>query len=421
MTTLIVNYNELNNLTGTAKSLSKKLASRIDDYSNIRKKLDSISGGNNINQANYFIQKKNEKLQEKKDNIDAFIKRVSDFREEAKETDKRVARRISSDTYTFRKVNNISVSFFSCMALGLEEMARFWFGRDAVNIAKTMGRNIKYAIKDWYHDRGGKYYVNIAKDLALLGLAVAAIFVFPASSVKLLPILAHYFFGIFSIVDSGATLWYDFKALSEFNRTKNRAVADRIDEMGGDEAAEEIAVNWFNKDAKTGRIFYNALSLASIAYAFGKDFKSAKNLIGNFKTMKGSFASRTIKAYKESGFVTDAVTIRKGGERIQKLNKLNKVLKSFNISEKTAMNIAKTLALYEDIKTARDLVDYVDVIGKDGDKWKIKLPTVMEKTIEHTSELLVDTGVVPTENKQATRMPQLKKIEALKVPVMCTP
>lgn len=293
--TLTINFNQLNDVTGTARSLSKKLSKRADDYSGIKRNISGISTSrNNLYQSNYYIEKKIQKLQEKAEKIDNFSRTLSDFRDDVKETDKRVARRIKDDTKSFKKANDINVSVFAYIGVGLEDLAKAWFGRDFVNMFKSAVRSIKYEIKDWYHDEGGKYYVAIAKDFVSIALSVAAIVGMVASGAG----VAALFFAGFAAFNSMADFGYDIAATHKWETTDNRVLADRLDDSGGRELTCKISGGMmegvailFNQDRDEFReagetaagMVYGGLQIAETIYGINKvkDFLVGKKF--NFK------------------------------------------------------------------------------------------------------------------------------------------
>mgnify|MGYP004505903647 CR=1 FL=1 len=343
--TLIVNYGKIRDVTRTAQSLSNKISRRIDDYSGIKKNIAGVgTTRNNLSQSNYFIEKKIQKLRDKSEQIGYFKAAIADFGEEAKEADKRVARRITDDTKTFKQANSIRISVFAYIGVGLEDLAKGWFGRDIVNLIEAAGRRAKYDIKDWYHDKGGKYTVNIVKDAVKVAVAIAAFAALIGTGAG----LAAFFFAGFSIYSASAKFGYDVAAKHEFNTSGNRVIADRIDDSDGSEltmlicgkSAEGIAL-MFNQDSdeyrKNGeaigaylfggleiaQAFYNITKLKN--FIFGKDFKF-KALLDDIKynsnnakltelISKNVTDSSLIKTfrdygyYKNSTFITDKTPI----------------------------------------------------------------------------------------------------------------
>lgn len=314
MSTLTINFNQLNDVTGTARSLSKKLSKRADDYSGIKRNISGISTSrNNLYQSNYYIEKKIQKLQEKAEKIDNFSRAISDFRDDVKETDKRVARRIKDDTKSFKKANDINVSVFAYIGVGLEDLAKAWFGREIVNIFNSAVRSIKYEIKDWYHDRGGKYYVAIAKDFVAIALSVVAIVGLVASGAG----VAALFFAGFSAYNSMADFGYDIAATHKWKTTDNRVLADRLDDSGGRELTckisggmmEGIAI-LFNQDRDEFReageaaagVVYGGLQIAETIYGINK---VKKFLIGKKFDFKNFYSDLKINAQNGSLMAQD--------------------------------------------------------------------------------------------------------------------
>jgi len=420
MSTLIVNYYELSSLTSTAQSLSKKISTRINDYDSIRNKIRDMSGSSNLSQANYFIQKKNQKLQEKKDKIDSFIARVKDFKAEAAETDKRVARRIESDTRTFKKVNNISITVFNYIGIGFEAAVKSWFGRDTVNTLSRFGRNIKYVIKDFYHDMGGKYVVNVIKDFALLAISVAAVIIFPPAG-----IVAGIFAG-FAIYNATATLIYDVAALSDYIKTGNRSIADATDEKDGKDATRFIfggvaGVVGGDEEfwADVGGFLHSGMSVAALLYSLGKDFKDLKSAFTEYNKFDGSFFSKGLKALKKTYLTpefTPASDVKMSGIfRFQSY--VQKLIPSF--STNAAKKVAELIWMKDNMEAVTGINDYVNFIDfnwtLDSDRWELKVPDYF-KDIWDTGEDFVES-VGDFKDNKPTRLPPIKDMSNFKIPV----
>jgi len=416
MSTLIVNYSELSSLTSTAQSLSRKISSRIKDYDDIKNKISGMSGSSNLSQANYFIQKKNEKLQEKKDKIDSFITRVKDFKAEAAETDKRVARRIIADTRTFKKVNNINITFFNFVGIGFEATVKSWFGRDTVNTLSRFGRNIKYVIKDFYHDKGGKYVVNVIKDFAILAISVAAIVIFPPAGV-----VAGIFAG-FAIYNATATLVYDVAALTDYVKTGNRSIADATDEKGGKDATRFI----FGKTAgliggdqefwsDVGGVLHSGMSVAALVYTLGKNVKSFKGVYTDFKKLDGSFLGKGVAAFKKN-FFTSASDVKMSGV-FSFQSYAQKVMPSF--STDAARKVTQFVWARNNYKSFKNLTNYVNFVNFNGtfdsDKWKLKVPENYKNIWDKGKAFFKSFG--DFEDEKATRIPEIADMSNFKIPI----
>ena len=416
MSILIVNYNELSSLTSTAQSLSRKIGSRIDDYDGIISKIRNMSGSSNLTQANYFIQKKNEKLQEKKDKIDSFITRVKDFKTEAAETDRRVALRIESDTRTFKKVNNISITVFNYIGIGFEAAVKSWLGRDTVNTISRLGRNAKYVIKDFYHDKGGKYVVNIVKDFALLAISVAAVIIFPPSG-----IIAAVFAG-FGIYNATTSLVYDIAALKDYVTTGNRSIADATDEKGGKDATRFIfgkTAGLFGGDQEfwsdVGGFLHSGMSVAALGYSMGKNIKGFKGVYTDFKKLDGSFFGKGVEAFKKNFFTSASDVKMSGVFRFQ--SSVQKLIPSF--STNAARSVTQFVWARNNYKTFKTLTDYVNFVNFNGtfdsDKWELKVPENYKNIWDKGKGFFKSIG--DFNDEKATRIPPVTDMSNFKIPI----
>lgn len=414
MSTLIVDYNQYDSLVSTAKSMSKKISSRISDYSNIKSKMGNISTSrSNISQANYFIQKKNDMLQEKKDKIDAFEVKVTNFNTEAKSADKRVANRINSDIAALKKSKEISVSVFTYIEVGLEDLAKSWFGRDTLNSIKEFARNAKYTIKDWYHDAGGKYILNIALDVVLLALAVAVMVVFPPAT-----ILAAVFAG-FAVYNSVSSIGYDIMALNNFNKTGNRSTADAIDDKGGENTTrfvfgETAGLLKGDKEfwSDVGGVVHTGMSIAGLAYTLKGDYKNFQKSFAGFKKVDGAFISKFGKNF----FKPASEVSMSGIYRVQSI--AQKVIPSF--STNSAQKVAETAWIYKNYKVYDRLTGYINIVDNDlsldGVKGKVQVPSTLNDVWEKGGNLIKSFGGFSDNN--ATRIPKIKGLSNFKIPSM---
>ncbi|MDO5009346.1 MAG: hypothetical protein Q4E31_00845 [Intestinibacter bartlettii] len=264
---MIINYSELDGLSSTAKRLSDRYDGRIKELGKMRGKLNNLDVLNtgNLEQADLQLKNRISECEQKRNKIDIFKNKVEYLEQEAKNTDRKVAQRISQDTKYFKFKNNVKTGIGSHVLVylnkikdnklkGYETIIRLITGCTSEQFKEALSasfRNLKYNIKDWYYNKGGKYWVNIVKDF---GLTVAGGTLLIAAMVGL---------GAGLIVLAGgvaAIMWktyknfskyvYDIKALKEFNTTKNQARADKIDEKDNRELTKVLAGNL--SEATTG-------------------------------------------------------------------------------------------------------------------------------------------------------------------------
>jgi hypothetical protein len=174
---LVVDYGAISHLSSTATSLAKKFQKRVDDYEGIITGVNALpTSRNNLDNANYFIKKKNEQNHSKLNKLKAFQTRMNNFSEEAKATDKRVASRITKETKAFKKANNIKVNPLVVIGNSIMTTLFPWtktpLGRSIENWIEKGIRNTKYAIKDWYRNGGKQLLINIG-GVVLIVAAVA--------------------------------------------------------------------------------------------------------------------------------------------------------------------------------------------------------------------------------------------------------
>lgn len=293
-----VEYSKLSSVAGSAKRIAKKLDSRIDDYEGINKQLNKVPNGNrnNISSAVGSIKRKNSSLEEKMNALNSFAQRCYDFADRAKNVDKQVANRINRDTDKFKKTNNIQIKFTDAIKAGIDKWIRDYFGRygrwgrEAYAGFSEKLRDLKTNIKTWYEDQGGKYIVEIIKDVALLAVSIA---VFLAAPVTIIGAV----FAAFGFYKSACDIGYDTAAYISYKYDGNKARADRLDASGGREFLvdttgyileqmefDEDTVNTIQQGANVG---YSIMEAGSIIYSAYKGGKAINKGWKSFKEMSG--------------------------------------------------------------------------------------------------------------------------------------
>ncbi|MBU5337331.1 hypothetical protein [Intestinibacter bartlettii] len=300
---MIINYSELNGLSSTAKNLSDRYDDRIKELGKMRKKLNRLNVLNtgNLDQANLQLQNRINECEQKRNKIDIFKGKVDYLEEEAKNTDRRVAQRISQDTKYFKFKNNIKTGIGSHVLVylnkikdnkleGYETIMRLitgWTSEQFKEALNSSFRDLKYNIKDWYYDKGGKYWINIVKDFALTvaggTLLIAALVGILAGGADAIA---------WNTYKSGARYIYDVKALKEFNTTKNHARADRIDDKNHVDLTKAIGgiiAESHTGNREVGESIGSGISLGIDSYfLISSLYESGKEGIAEIKNFKGS-------------------------------------------------------------------------------------------------------------------------------------
>jgi len=312
MSVLVIDYRAIDRMTVTANSLVKKFQRRIDDLEGITKSVNSIPrSSSNLSNANYFIQKKQQKYQDKINKINGFKQKITEFSAHAQETDKRVASRITADTKTFMKLSNITVNPIIPVLNTLIGIyfpwtkTQWWRDKEAWIADKV--RDFKYGIKDWYRKDRNRYLVNIAKGVGIALIIVGVVAITTLSGGSALALLgataAAKFFTIFTLVSAACSFGYDVAAYNNYKKTHNRLSSNQLDKKGGSDAFGEALgevgygiaclrgrkdeANEYKKSGQSlGKITFSGLAIASGLYGLGKIGCDGYKLVKDFSTIK---------------------------------------------------------------------------------------------------------------------------------------
>ena len=272
MGALVVNYGVESSFHSAIKNAKSALNKRVDDYENIENRARNIpSTTGNCSNCAYYMRKKCQQLQGKIDKLNAFDRKVDGFIESVKETDKKVASRIKSDTKSFKKRTGIGKSSKSVWASICEGVGDFfsWVGEGAAKIWNN--------IKQWYEDN--KYWINIVVDAVLVVVAVAACIGTGGLALAV---------GVFFAVDAVCDLLYDGAAAYQYYVEGNEAEAERLSQKGGKDAYMLVGRyldNALGTDFIEGTMgaIHTGLSICAIGYSF---YKTGAQILKDFKLDK---------------------------------------------------------------------------------------------------------------------------------------
>lgn len=338
---MIINYSKLNGLSNTAKKAADRYNKRINQLEGFRKKLDELDTLNtgNLNQANLQIKNRINECINKKEKMTIFKQKIDELENEALNTDRKVAKRIKQDSKYFKVKNNIKTGIGTHILVylnqskynpinKLEFITKLITGctteqfREAININF---RNLKYNIKDFYYEKGGKYWINILKD-GVTTVAAATLLIAAAVGS-----------GAWIIAAPGgiaATIWlgykgitkyiYDVKALKEFNTTKNNAKADKIDDKDHINASEYIG----------GKVTSATIGNREIGEKIGRGTTQVISSYFLFKNLKDFTKNKIseIKAYdKNISFYKNLISTKPfNKDDLTKLDKSTNLIKRFS-------------------------------------------------------------------------------------------
>ena len=119
MDVLFVDFSYDDNVKRSTRRIARRLSDRKSDYSGVKARLLSIqSNTGNITNANMYLEKKMRRLEEKHDKLTAFGKALDAFDDNARETDKRVAKRLEKQIKSFCKREGIPGVFQTMLTQG---------------------------------------------------------------------------------------------------------------------------------------------------------------------------------------------------------------------------------------------------------------------------------------------------------------
>jgi len=344
MSVLVVDYGSISDLNSVATRLAEKFQNKVGNFEHIVNGLNSLSTSrSNLVNANYFIKKKNEQYKSKISKINLFNTKMSQFSEKAKETDKRVASRITSETKEFKKVNNINVSTLAVIGNSIENA--FWSKTPLTagikNWIDNKVRETKYDIKDWYRN-GGKYVINIVKIVAVAVL-IAAI------TILTLGTGAAAIFGILSLsllaINTGSEVYYNVKAAQNGS---NRIEAEKLSKKsgfemvsaGGNALDETFNTNCFEKGLSGLFLGATVVDFAYGSYKLGSAFKTEfKNirLAKNYAKNNGVYSG--VKHFLKKSYTS----VNSGFTRNNTTQILKPIQKIFNNKTQNYFKVRKVV------------------------------------------------------------------------------
>lgn len=362
MSILMVNFSKKSNFEDSVKTAKSELNKRVDDYSNISKRILSIpSGTKNCSSCASYLKKKNIQLQEKVTKLNSLKDQVTDFVEDVERTDRKVASRIRKDTKKFTKKSGIgksNKSLWSTIVDGAKEFFE-WLG----NTLKHAFKDAVAAVKEFYEKN--KYWINIVVDAVAVIAAVATLLT-GAGAVA---------FGVnlFLLVDAGCDLGYDIKAQIAHNAGDD-AEAERLAEKGGRDTFvflggkldDALGTNCF---AGGMGLLHSGLSIFAVGYSFYKTGSQLKKDLKLKDVKTKSYFNSDRKRIKWKSHVnkdtlkTSAKNYFGFKKRVVKKDLVKQLwAKPFHIGEKilkkpaAAKKLVKIIKTYNSIKCGKKVV-----------------------------------------------------------------
>ena len=107
MASLHIDFSYDDNVKRSINGAKSLISTRINDYSGIKRSINNMDSSSNLTNANSYIQKKINSLENKKEKLDGFHRAVTNFNTNAEAADRRVANRINTQTNQFCKREGI--------------------------------------------------------------------------------------------------------------------------------------------------------------------------------------------------------------------------------------------------------------------------------------------------------------------------
>ncbi|BCN32397.1 hypothetical protein [Anaeromicropila herbilytica] len=311
MSTLVISYEDLNDASHHAKNLAEKLG----DYANelehkVCRKINEYSGERtqNLYDADGFMRKKLEKLQQKKIDFTTLSSNIKTFESNCKTADNNVARSIKTITGDFKKAykikENVITNFFNYIGVAIGNATAIGRAiKDCIGGIQDVIKSAGEAISDWYKYDGGKYLIEGAIEgigAALLGAvtAIAAVAALAAASTvgAVIVGVAAVVVAVATVANGISAVYNDSKA---YQVAKNGDAATAVRYAGRDTLADTLR---HESDSKLVHILAGGLEMVELAASVvlivdaGINIaKGAKNLVGKvFNKGKGSVSPSEI-------------------------------------------------------------------------------------------------------------------------------
>ncbi|BCN32401.1 hypothetical protein [Anaeromicropila herbilytica] len=304
MSTLVISYEDLNDASHHAKNLAEKLG----DYANelehkVCRKINEYSGERtqNLYDADGFMRKKLEKLQQKKIDFTTLSSNIKTFESNCKTADNNVARSIKTITGDFKKAykikENVITNFFNYIGVAIGNATAIGRAiKDCIGGIQDVIKSAGEAISDWYKYDGGKYLIEGAIEgigAALLGAvtAIAAVAALAAASTvgAVIVGVAAVVVAVATVANGISAVYNDSKA---YQVAKNGDAATAVRYAGRDTLADTLR---HESDSKLVHILAGGLEMVELAASVvlivdaGINIaKGAKNLVGKVLNKGGS-------------------------------------------------------------------------------------------------------------------------------------
>ncbi len=405
MGVLKIDYSALSGTIKCAESASKEAESYAKGLDKkVCKRISNLEGGGseNVNNADYFVKKKIEALNEKAGKLKNFAEKLNTFCDNVKETDKNVGDKFSDLYNQFKKDNGLKINavteFFSY--IGTRVLNSTDFGRWLNNMSRSVGdffNDIWGEIKYWYKCEGGKYVVDIVLSVAAICLAVITICTAGVGFFAVVAIIGAVITIVNALNDIGTSamaLYYNNEDPAWANRygkmdNLSDTLRKRVDSRYADFAANVLDAtkafcdivgflklgNDVLKASKYTTAFKNLFGdkNSGLGKAFLSDAKNKENYVTTFKSFQNglktlftdkNFRSELARNFK-SDFITDMKNIAGSLKSVKNVKFKNVFRDVFDIGKKfTGRQWDEAWKSFGKAKDFDGKVDFLNISGQ---------------------------------------------------------
>ncbi|BCN32392.1 hypothetical protein [Anaeromicropila herbilytica] len=371
MSTLVISYDDLNDASHNAKNLAEKLG----DYANelehkVCRKINEYSGERtqNLYDADGFMRKKLEKLQQKKIDFTTLSSNIKTFESNCKTADNNVARSIKTITGDFKKAykikENVITNFFNYIGVAIGNASAIGRAiKDCIGGIQDVIKSAGEAISDWYKYDGGKYLIEGAIEgigAALLGAvtAIAAVAALAAASTvgAVIVGVAAVVVAVATVANGISAVYNDSKA---YQVAKNGDAATAVRYAGRDTLADTLR---HESDSKLVHILAGGLEIVELAASVVLIVDAGINIAKGAKNFVGKI-------------------LNKGGG--------NSVLENANYAQKTYSNTFSAEGRKKYTNLAGEPINTIDDLVSAINKGKVKVADLPVEYIVRDGNVLI--------------------------------
>lgn len=345
MASLHIDFSYDDNVKRSINGAKSLISTRINDYSGIKRSINNMDSSSNLTNANSYIQKKINSLENKKEKLDGFHRAVTNFNTNAEAADRRVANRINTQTNQFCKREGIKTGILYIIGSVIGKGVK-WLKGEIEKAFEAFVAGIKTTwqnIKDWYEDN--KHWFDIVIDAVCVIAAVVGLIATILSGGTALALFIGIVVGVWGVMKASADLVYDVQAYGAYKEGD----MDRYEEL----SSKGLKHYMSEKLGPAGEYLYYGMEIVSAVYSIYKIGNSVYEwgIKGKpfYKIPNGAVGTK----WYSLGANGDLNAITKI-EKFKDIAGFDKVLKGIRITEVISSNAAFGLKTGKNFLTAEN-------------------------------------------------------------------